>query len=184
MDRSAAQACLPSPRKKQSMNQEHKIIAAAAGPEDDARLRRAYVSSEWRIIPILSCLWLLAWVDRANISFAKLQMLTEFQHLSFGCNLFDGRRRSKWRIHPRSHERLAFRRRLALDVLGAGGADDRPRRVGALPSSGWASFRRLAVAGTAPPHPGGSRQRAHTGNRGARRALDLGKSHGMAAVHD
>jgi MFS family permease len=74
------------------MNQEHKIMAAAAGREDDARLRRAYVSSEWRIIPILSCLWLLAWVDRANISFAKLQMLTDLHFgeavYGFGAGLF------------------------------------------------------------------------------------------------
>jgi len=67
-------------------------MAAAASREDDAGLRRAHVSSEWRIIPILSCLWLLAWVDRANISFAKLQMLTDLHFgeavYGFGAGLF------------------------------------------------------------------------------------------------
>jgi MFS family permease len=52
----------------------------------ESDLRRAYVSSEWRIIPILFCLWLLAWVDRANVAFAKLQMLSDlhFSEVVYG----------------------------------------------------------------------------------------------------
>jgi MFS family permease len=72
--------------------QEHKIAAAAVGGEGEAALRRAYVASEWRILPILSCLWMLAWVDRANVSFAKLQMLSDLHFgevvYGFGAGLF------------------------------------------------------------------------------------------------
>ncbi len=74
------------------MYQEHKIAAAAVGGEGEAALRRAYVASEWRILPILSCLWMLAWVDRANVSFAKLQMLSDLHFgevvYGFGAGLF------------------------------------------------------------------------------------------------
>jgi MFS family permease len=62
------------------------------GGNSDMALRRAYSASEWRIIPILAGLWMLSWVDRANISFAKLQMLSDL-HFSetvygFGAGLF------------------------------------------------------------------------------------------------
>ncbi len=63
-----------------------------SGSPDQLALHRAYLRAEWRIIPILFMLWLLAWVDRANIAFAKLQMLSEL-HFSetvygFGAGLF------------------------------------------------------------------------------------------------
>jgi len=58
----------------------------------DATLLRAYSRSEWRILPILFMLWLLAWVDRANIAFAKLQMLSDLHFgetvYGFGAGLF------------------------------------------------------------------------------------------------
>ena len=59
------------------MNALFKTEAPAAGAESDQALRDAYRASEWRIMPILFGLWLLAWVDRANVSFAKLQMLSD-----------------------------------------------------------------------------------------------------------
>lgn len=33
----------------------------------------------WRLIPVLMVLWVLAWIDRVNVSFAKLQMMEELQ---------------------------------------------------------------------------------------------------------
>ncbi|WP_233889777.1 MFS transporter [Paraburkholderia flagellata] len=47
--------------------------------ESDRELSKAFLSSEWRIIPLLFCLWMLAWVDRANVAFAKLQMLSDLR---------------------------------------------------------------------------------------------------------
>lgn len=69
-----------------------KAIDTASGSPAQLALQRAYTRSEWRIIPILFLLWLLAWVDRANIAFAKLQMLSDL-HFSetvygFGAGLF------------------------------------------------------------------------------------------------
>jgi sugar phosphate permease len=60
---------------------------ALAADEDSRRsLRKAYFTSELRIIPLLFGLWMLAWVDRANVAFAKLQMLTDlhFSETAYG----------------------------------------------------------------------------------------------------
>jgi MFS family permease len=35
----------------------------------------AYRKVSWRLLPFLGVLWVLAWLDRVNIGFAKLQML-------------------------------------------------------------------------------------------------------------
>jgi MFS family permease len=59
------------------MNALLETEAPAAGAESGHVLRDAYRAAEWRIMPILFGLWLLAWVDRANVSFAKLQMLSD-----------------------------------------------------------------------------------------------------------
>lgn len=57
------------------------ILESQAAPADtiheELLLAKAYASSTWRIIPLLTLLWLLAWVDRANVAFAKLQMLAD-----------------------------------------------------------------------------------------------------------
>ena len=47
--------------------------------DDDALLRKAYASAQWRILPILFGLWMLAWVDRSNVAFAKLQMVVDLR---------------------------------------------------------------------------------------------------------
>ncbi|SAL03552.1 MFS transporter [Caballeronia calidae] len=46
---------------------------------DDALLRKAYAAAQWRILPILFCLWMLAWVGRSNVAFAKLQMVVDLR---------------------------------------------------------------------------------------------------------
>jgi MFS family permease len=47
--------------------------------EDNALLRKAYASAQWRILPILFGLWMLAWVGRSNVAFAKLQMVVDLR---------------------------------------------------------------------------------------------------------
>jgi len=42
-------------------------------------LDAAYSKVAWRLIPFLMVLWILAWIDRVNIGFAKLQMLGELR---------------------------------------------------------------------------------------------------------
>jgi MFS family permease len=64
----------------------------AAGIDSDPALRKAYRSSEWHVLPLLFALWMLAWVDRANVAFAKLQMLPDLGFsettYGFGAGLF------------------------------------------------------------------------------------------------
>ncbi|MDV8009500.1 MFS transporter [Rhodococcus sp. IEGM 1318] len=42
--------------------------------ESETTLDRVYRKIAWRILPFVMFLWVLAWMDRANISFAKLEM--------------------------------------------------------------------------------------------------------------
>ena len=42
-------------------------------------LDAAYSKVAWRLIPFLMVLWILAWIDRVNIGFAKLQMLSDLK---------------------------------------------------------------------------------------------------------
>src|SRR5215475_3853939 len=44
-------------------------------PSLDAAFRKV----TWRLIPFLMALWILAWIDRVNIGFAKLQMLSDLK---------------------------------------------------------------------------------------------------------
>ncbi|WP_175831315.1 MFS transporter [Burkholderia cepacia] len=68
------------------MNKTIENISSLQEVEDDYARSRAYNSATWRIIPLLSLIWLMAWVDRANIAFAKLQMLDDlgFSEAVFG----------------------------------------------------------------------------------------------------
>ncbi|KFC74802.1 Sodium-dependent phosphate transporter [Bosea sp. LC85] len=54
-------------------------LPGAAARATDTLLDTAYRRIFWRLIPILMVLWVLAWVDRVNISFAKLQMADELR---------------------------------------------------------------------------------------------------------
>ena len=49
-------------------------MPAFAGEEDSAEAS-VYRKVSWRLLPFLGVLWVLAWLDRVNIGFAKLQML-------------------------------------------------------------------------------------------------------------
>ncbi|MGO4307556.1 MFS transporter [Cupriavidus sp. RAF12] len=74
------------------MTTQFKAEAPAFDTDADAALRKAYRTSEWRILPILFGLWMLAWVDRANVAFAKLQMAPDLGFsetaYGFGAGLF------------------------------------------------------------------------------------------------
>ncbi|RKT14055.1 sugar phosphate permease [Paraburkholderia sp. RAU2J] len=47
--------------------------------DDSTLLRKAYTSAQWRILPVLFGLWMLAWVGRSNVAFAKLQMVVDLR---------------------------------------------------------------------------------------------------------
>jgi MFS family permease len=49
--------------------------AATAVDQVDA----TYSKISWRLLPFLGVLWVLAWLDRVNIGFAKLQMLDDLR---------------------------------------------------------------------------------------------------------
>jgi len=53
--------------------------ADGSSSDDNALLRKAYASAQWRILPILFGLWMLAWVSRSNVAFAKLQMVVDLR---------------------------------------------------------------------------------------------------------
>ena len=52
-------------------------ILVARSPS--AALDEADRKVTWRLIPFLMVLWILAWIDRVNIGFAKLQMLSDLK---------------------------------------------------------------------------------------------------------
>ena len=43
------------------------------------QLEGVYRKVTWRLIPFLMFLWVLAWIDRVNVGFAKLTMLQDLQ---------------------------------------------------------------------------------------------------------
>jgi len=53
-------------------------IPVFAGTADDTEAS-VYRKVSWRLLPFLGVLWVLAWLDRVNIGFAKLQMLDSLQ---------------------------------------------------------------------------------------------------------
>jgi MFS family permease len=44
-----------------------------------SRADATFAKITWRLIPFLALLWVLAWIDRVNIGFAKLQMLSDLK---------------------------------------------------------------------------------------------------------
>lgn len=61
-------------------------------PADRQALEVTYKKIAWRLIPFLVCLFVLAWIDRVNVGFAKLQMLQDLQFseaiYGFGAGVF------------------------------------------------------------------------------------------------
>ena len=52
------------------------LPGAIAQPD---RVDATYSKISWRLLPFLGALWVLAWLDRVNIGFAKLQMLDDLR---------------------------------------------------------------------------------------------------------
>ena len=55
-------------------------------------LEAAYAKVTWRLVPFLAILWIIAWIDRVNIGFAKLEMLDDLKFseaaYGFGAGIF------------------------------------------------------------------------------------------------
>lgn len=47
--------------------------------DESPLLEAVYAKTTWRLIPFLAALWIVAWIDRVNIGFAKLQMLDDLK---------------------------------------------------------------------------------------------------------
>src|SRR3974390_3522885 len=46
---------------------------------DDTLLQEGYQRAAWRLVPFLVFLFVLAWIDRVNVGFAKLSMLSDLK---------------------------------------------------------------------------------------------------------
>jgi D-galactonate transporter len=68
------------------------VVAPAQLSEEQEALERAYHKAAWRIVPYLMLLQILSWLDRVNVGFAKLQMLTDLGFseavYGFGAGIF------------------------------------------------------------------------------------------------
>jgi D-galactonate transporter len=60
------------------MSQAGLATPSPIGVEASA-IERVYSKISWRLIPFLALLWILAWIDRVNIGYAKLTMLADLQ---------------------------------------------------------------------------------------------------------
>ena len=52
--------------------------AVVASPQNSA-VEQVYSKISWRLLPFLALLWILAWMDRVNIGYAKLTMLDDLK---------------------------------------------------------------------------------------------------------
>ncbi len=62
------------------------IETIAANKTGAPALEAAYAKITWHLLPFVSVLWIIAWIDRVNIGFAKLEMLDnlKFSEVAFG----------------------------------------------------------------------------------------------------
>ncbi|MFC6789002.1 MFS transporter [Methylobacterium komagatae] len=61
------------------MTSEGQSAAQSSGTIGSTALDETYRRITWRLLPFLMFLWVLSWIDRVNIGFAKLQMLSELR---------------------------------------------------------------------------------------------------------
>jgi sugar phosphate permease len=68
------------------------VVVTAAAPSEADLLETAYARIFWRLIPFLMILFVISWIDRVNIGFAKLQMLGDLGFseavYGFGAGIF------------------------------------------------------------------------------------------------
>ena len=55
------------------------IAHPLVGQRQDAAVDSVYSKISWRLLPFLAFLWILAWIDRVNIGYAKLTMLDDLK---------------------------------------------------------------------------------------------------------
>ena len=62
------------------------IETIAANKTGAPALEAAYAKIAWHLLPFLAVLWIIAWIDRVNIGFAKLEMLDnlKFSEVAYG----------------------------------------------------------------------------------------------------
>ena len=62
------------------------IETIAANKTGAPALEAAYAKITWHLLPFLAVLWIIAWIDRVNIGFAKLEMLDnlKFSEVAYG----------------------------------------------------------------------------------------------------
>src|SRR5262249_20082934 len=70
----APQPCIQPDWKGETMSIIKQPMPAFASDAESAEAS-VYRKVSWRLLPFLGVLWVLAWLDRVNIGFAKLQML-------------------------------------------------------------------------------------------------------------
>ncbi|SDV49010.1 MFS transporter [Chitinasiproducens palmae] len=78
---------------KADLNLDPGLNSPTGGAEISPHVRtEAYRKATWRLIPFLVFLFVLAWIDRVNVGFAKLQMLQDLQFseavYGFGAGIF------------------------------------------------------------------------------------------------
>lgn len=61
------------------MNAVLSPTTAAASPDALAERDKTFRRIVWRLIPFLTLVWFLAWIDRVNVGFAKLTMMSDLQ---------------------------------------------------------------------------------------------------------
>ena len=67
-------------------------VAAAVGQPGAAEVERTYKKVFWRIVPFLMLCYVVAYLDRVNVGFAKLQMSQDlaFSETVFGLGAASG----------------------------------------------------------------------------------------------
>ena len=104
-------------------------LPISPGLAEQSALDRAYSKITWRLIPFLAVLWILAWIDRVNIGYAKLQMLDD---LAFSVDYWEIEKKNTIGLLGEENHTLVdllARHRLAATHQHGAGAEHR-RRVG------------------------------------------------------
>lgn len=74
------------------MTMDASMTADGVVDRRQTELDETYQKITWRLLPFIGLLWLLAWIDRVNVGYVKLTMLTELQWseavYGFGAGVF------------------------------------------------------------------------------------------------
>lgn len=74
------------------MADQNRAAQNRADPQQDALGARTIATITWRLMPLLGLMYLIAYIDRQNVSYAKLQMVGDLglseAAYGFGASLF------------------------------------------------------------------------------------------------